>query len=306
MPPSTYHALCQKYTLLLSTFYAHAATPREVPEKSSHGDIDILVCTPLDRKHPLTSTSLSAALGAVTKLPQNPTTLFAVPYPGHTDDHVQVDVQRCPSDLLFDWQLFLAGLGDFWNILGTAIRPFGLTASDRGLHVRIPEIEHFDKRRSLIFLTCNPDAALRFCALDVEAYKKGWEKLDEMFSFLARGRFMRKETYIRDGLKANDRKRLDQRAVYRQFVEEWIPKWEIGDDDERGNEWRGKQRRAEVLEEALEVFGKREDYESIVGRWRVQMAEKLIKAEIKLLGKIETIDYWDAWVNFLGQAAPAV
>ncbi len=117
---------------------------------------------------------------------------------------------------------------------------------------------------------------------------------------------MRKETYIRDGLKANDRKRLDQRAVYRQFVEEWIPKWEIGDDDERGNEWRGKQRRAEVLEEALEVFGKREDYESIVGRWRVQMAEKLIKAEIKLLGKIETIDYWDAWVNFLGQAAPAV
>lgn len=49
-----------------------------------------------------------------------------------------------------------------WNILGTVIRPFGLIADDVGLHIRIPEIEHMDKKKSRVLLTTSPTEARRF------------------------------------------------------------------------------------------------------------------------------------------------
>lgn len=302
IPPSVYHGLRSQNISLLSTFYKYVASPREVPGKLSHGDIDILVFAPLDSLSPPTSTTLSVALNAVHALSNTIITSFAIPYPGKLEEYVQVDVQLAPSKELFEWQLFHTSYGDFWNILGTAIRPFGLTANERGLFLRISEIEDVDKNRSLVFLGSEPDAVLMFCTgMDVEEYKRGWGSVGDMLGWLSRGRFMRKESFRRSRLKANDRKRVGKREVYRRFVDEFVPSW-TEHIPERRNEL---DTREGVLEEALQLFGRREDYERKIEGWRAELLNAPIKKELRKLRIAEEVEYADAWMNSFREAPAA-
>lgn len=229
-------------------------------------------------------------------------TSFAIPYPGKPGYYVQVDVQLVTSVELFEWQLFHASYGDFWNILGTAIRPFGLTANERGLFVRISEIEEVDKNRSLIFLCSEPDAVLTFCTgMDFEEYKLGWGSVRDMFGWLSRGRFMRKESFVRSTLKANDRKRMGQREVYKRFVEECVPSWTENISEGR-NELDTRER---VLEEALQVFGKKEEFERKREEWRMKVLNAPIKKELRKLRIGEEVEYADAWIKSLQEAPGA-
>lgn len=159
---------------------------------------------------------------------------------------------------LFQWQIFHASDRDFWNILGTAIRPCGLTANERGLFLHISEIEEVDKNRSLIFLCSEPDAVLYFCTgMDPEEYKRGWGSVADMFWYLSRGKLMRKENFEKSRLKANDRKRMRRREVYTRFVEGYVSSW-TENISARGNE---PDTRKRVLEGVLHVFRKKEEYE---------------------------------------------
>lgn len=302
IPTSIYHDLRSQHISLLSTFYKYVASPREVPEKLSHGDIDILVCVPLDLLCPPTSTILSVALSAVHTLCNTAITSFAIPYPGKLGNFVQVDVLLVPSEELFKWQLFHTSYGDFWNILGTAIRPFGLTANERGLFLRISEIEDVDKNRSLVFLCSEPDAVLAFCTgMDIEDYKRGWVTLGDMFRWLSRGRFMRKDNFVRSRFNANDRKRLGQREVYRRFVEECVPSWADHISEGRNE----LVTRREVLEEALQLFGKWEEYERKIEERRTEVLSAPIKKELRKLRIVEEVEYADAWINSLREAPAA-
>lgn len=242
------------------------------------------------------------ALSAVHTLSNSKTTSFAIPYPGKLEDYVQVDVQSVTSEELFEWQLFHCSYGDFWNILGTAIRPFGLTANERGLFLRISEIEHVNKDRSLVFLCSEPDAVLVFCTgMGVEEYKRGWGSVGDMFGWLSRGRFMRKESFVRSRLKANDRKRMGQREVYRRFVEECVPGWAEHIPGGRNE----PDTREEVLEEALLLFGKREDHNRKIEEWRTELLHAPIKKELRKLRIVEDVEYADAWINSLREAPAA-
>lgn len=213
-----------------------------------------------------------------------------------------MDVQLVTSVELFEWQLFHTSYGDFWNILGTAIRPFGLTANERGLFVRISEIEEVDKNRSLVFLCSEPDAVLTFCTgMDFEEYKRGWGSVGDMFGWLSRGRFMRKENFVKSRLKANDRKRMMQRELYTRFVEDYVPSW-----TERISEGRkGLGTREGVLEEALQGFGKKEEYERKREEWRTEVLNAPIKKELRRLRIGEEVEYADAWINSLREAPAA-
>lgn len=295
MPTTAYLPLRAKCLSILSTLYKQVASPADEPEKTSYGDIDILVADPFDQQHPPTRESIATTLSATQSLPSGPLISFAVPYPDRPGDFVQVDVQRCTA-AIFPWHVFHESYGDLWNILGTSIRRFGLTANDKGLHVRVAEIETDQRKKSLLFLTCEPDDVLRFLRLDVQAYRNGWERVDDMFSFLARGRFMRREAYMRQDLKANDRKRVAMRNCYRRFVEEWVPRW-----DADGEQGKGEAREA-VLEEALDLFGKRAEYEEKVAAWRAQqkeLARGLEGREERKARALADAVYADAWIKFL-------
>ncbi|MCJ1270512.1 hypothetical protein MMC22_010409 [Lobaria immixta] len=313
MPPSVYFHFRQKCLSVLSALYVHVASPADCPEKSSHGDIDILVSSPLDPAHPPTPAVLATTLCAVKTINSGPVKSFAVPYPDEPGKFVQVDVKVC-GPALFDWELFHNSYGDLWNILGTSIRSFGLTVNHRGLHVRIREIEAVERKQSLLFLTCEPDAVLRFVGLDLAEYRDGWTRVEDMFAFLVRSRFSTKEAYVRRELKANDRKRMAGREIYRRFVEDWMPVWDDGrgrggsvyppkegEDDEEWEETR-KPRRTAVLQEALNRFGKQAEYDAKVAEWKAKRKQWLGKSEgreDRKIRAVEEAEYADAWIDYL-------
>ncbi|MCJ1258649.1 hypothetical protein MMC24_006482 [Lignoscripta atroalba] len=292
MPPTIYIALRDKYISLLSTLFAEAASPIEAPEKDTYGDIDILVCGP---KSPASIPSLTAALNSKSTVGNGVTASFAVPYPDSAVDYVQLDLHVCgPST--FRWELFTHSHGDLWNLLGTSIRPWGLTANDVGFHVRIREIEELDKKRSLVYLTSDPDAVIDFLGLERERYWQPFGTVEELYTYVTSMRFFRRDAYVRNGLKANDRKRMAQRPLYRRFVDEWLPQRPSLECVAVPNQLN----RESVLDEALKVFDKRGEYEGILEKWRKEREELRIKQEEKYrrrAGVRTEIEYADAWID---------
>jgi len=306
MPPDVYSALKPRYTTLLLTLFTHAATPIEAPSKLTYGDIDILVSQP-KTVPPATSEFLSAHLGAkrTFKTPGSPTTSLAVPYPDLEDSFVQIDIHEC-SPQTFTWQLFHQSHGDLWNLLGTTIRPFGLTANDAGLHLRIHEIEEWDRKKSVVLLSREPAEVVQFLGLDSSMYLRPFSGVEEMFAFVKRCRFFRSQRYRREGLRAKDRKRMAQREVYRNFVDEWVPRvCELGKNGD-GKDRDGENEmltRETVLDEALGRFGKKGQYEVQLAGWKKAREELLAKQEGRVKRKAEALELdeyvraWAGWIN---------
>lgn len=269
------------------------------------------MCTPIHQSPPDTAT-LTKILHATKSITAKPATLFAVPYPsglpcdGEGENHIQLDVQRCETVHRFNWMLFFNSLGDFWNILGTALRRYGLTANDHGLHLRVRDIETENKQYALISLTSDPGDIFEFLGLDVKEFNKGWSTLEEMYVFLERHRFFGRDSYtrvhhlddshssIRNGANGGggtkEKKRIETRAGYRQFVDEFLPLWQdVG---------RKRVRREEVLELVLKRWGKRGEYKKKMNEWRRYMDEKPVKEKIREKGIVMEMRWAEAWVNW--------
>ena len=304
MPPELYYSLRYHYISLLSNYYTQAATPIEAPCKTSYGDIDVLVSQP--KSISINTETLAKALDAVRKVSTSgsPTASFAVPYPGLQDTYVQLDVHVCPPES-FEWQLFHQSHGDLWNLLGTTIRPVGLTANDVGLHLRIPEIDEANRKRGMLLLTSEPDQVLDFLGLDKDKYERPFESVEALYQFVLGCRWFSGKTYVRAELKANDRKRMAQRELYRRFVDEWLPKnrhlVEMSEKRAQGAT------RENVQELALNVFGKREEFEKRVQVWRRERSELLEKQNRRLERKADAAkleEYAEAWMNWLERNRP--
>ena len=297
MPPELYFSLRNHYINLLRTLYQKIATPIEAPGKDSYGDIDILVACPCTE--PLSEESVATSLKAsrAFTIQSSPTTSFAVPHPQLTSKFVQVDVHVCPDET-FQWQMFHQSHGDLWNLLGTAIRPVGLTANDSGLHLRIEEIEPFDRKRSLVVLTREPREVVEFLGLQAGVFDKRFCNIDELYRFASSCRFFDPGRYRKDGLKANDRKRMAQRKVYQDFVERWIPEYCGSEREENA----ARLDRSTVLKEALEIFRKERVYDAQLRTWRQERAALLRKQGEKVDRKrthVEIAEYADAWTDWL-------
>lgn len=294
MPPPVYHNLRQKCLAILSTLYVRASSPPDILEKLSHKRIDINVSSPLDPEHRPTPAVLASAFSSVMTAMRHSINIFAVPYPDKPGILAIVEVKYSPP-FLFDWSLVHRSYGGhLCNILDASIRTFGLTVNERGLYVRIPEIEDVSPGQSLFFLTRKLDDVLQFMGLDVAEYRAGWTRPEQMFAFLARNRFMTKSAYTRQEVNANYRKKAGQN-VYKQFVNDWLPGWDteggrgsgggtfhpqVGGEGSKG--WRRDQiaQRAAVLQEALDRFGKRAKYNVLMLQWRRRN---------KLIQKVQTI-----------------
>ena len=64
-------------------------------------------------------------------------------------------------------------------------RRFGLTVNDRGLYLRIPDIELLDRKKSLVFLTEKPSEVLEFIGLEEERWWRPFLDQAEMFNYAA-------------------------------------------------------------------------------------------------------------------------
>ncbi|KAG8529823.1 uncharacterized protein KY384_005304 [Bacidia gigantensis] len=264
--------------------------------------LDILVSGPFETD--ISRNTVAAQLGAADTVQASgsPTTSFAVKHPQLPETFVQIDVHVCSTDT-FEWEFFHQSYGDLWNLLGTMIRPLGLTANDAGMHLRIEEIEMSNKKRSMLLLTKSPTETLKFLDLNEKVYERGFSRVEQMFDFIRACRFFDVSAYCRHGLKANDRKRLAQREVFREFVDNWVPK-----------NWHSEldafsafvPSRREVTKEALDVFKKEEQCKVMVRQWTQERSDLLRRQEARASRKdalAEDEQYVNAWSCWLTQNA---
>ena len=206
MPPHIYKDTRDDLLILLRKHFLLAASPTQGPEKTDFGDIDILVCGPIDSNMTLPETgspnifALAGILNAKDwkEMKGNPTMHFAIPWPqtpstnlpsnelstteytehdqlkdyrpdsaielslGIQDRYIQVDVTMCETCKMFHWERFIQAHGDLLMILGQMIRKYGLTINNKGFHLRIEELESWNKEKSRVLMTANPEDVMRF------------------------------------------------------------------------------------------------------------------------------------------------
>ena len=221
MTLEVYLAMRDKMQNMLSCCFRKVATPLEAPDKSDYGDIDVLVAEPYEDCW-LSEASLATQLKAHrwVRIFNSPTASYAISHPSQ-DAFIQVDVHMCSAEN-FGWQVFHQSHGDLWNLIGTSIRPKGLTANNEGLHMRIEEIENLDKRKSQVFLTREPKEVIELLCLDEIILRQPFASVDDLYMAVVKSRYFDPTTYTKATLKANDRKRLSQRKFFRDFVQTWI------------------------------------------------------------------------------------
>jgi hypothetical protein len=219
---------CQE---ILQDYFSHVASPLEAPGKVDYGDVDFIVSSPTNLYSGLNgSESLMKALGAIQEK-SGQTTNYAIPWPQLVDGnnpaeiedenprYVQVDVHRCHEGLEFyNWELFHNAHGDLWNMLGSTIRKFGLTVNDRGIFLRIKEIELVDRKKSLIILTKDPSQVLHFLGLDKDKYYQQFKSVHDMFEYAASCRFFNAEEIGQD-----EQEKHSQAIIGTNFVDEILP-----------------------------------------------------------------------------------
>lgn len=295
MPRCVYLHVKKECTRILQTLYDTVESPIDGPDKDDYGDVDLLV------QGPKTATlgfresmdKIGTALGAFKSMVEKPDVAshFALPWPSQftneiprdeeddsqKDSHIQVDVKICNDLQALKWESFKHAHGDAWIILGSIIRPYGITVDANAMWLRIPEVEGISRKRARVFLTEDIAETLDFLGLSHERFFEGeFESLQDMFEYTASCRMF----WVRpeepesdpatnkgtpepgfsgnlDQLVSNDRRRMKQRPAYAMWQNEFIPKCR-----EMGLFLEPETTREKVTEEALERFGAREQFES--------------------------------------------
>lgn len=252
LSPSEYNSLKSNVADTLTIFFEQVRPLQEAPGKADYGDIDFLVegpqraSTPEHIKEAISATALRANGGPITN--------FAVPFIGENGEtrYAQVDLQTCHKENI-DWLTFHQSYGDLWQILGTIIRRYGLTANDKGLFLRIEEGEERNWQGSMVFLSRDPAAVVTFLGMDWGIFEAGFATLDDIFNWLAQCRLIDIDIFVRTAQDHRQRN-IKTRPMFRRFLEEFVPALPAKDADTLPS-------RSDVLHQALESFGARSEYE---------------------------------------------
>ncbi|KAI0125454.1 hypothetical protein BJ170DRAFT_432449 [Xylariales sp. AK1849] len=306
MCPDIYQYVRDHCHRMLRELFVVVATPIEGPGKSDYGDVDIFVAWKRQVLFPSSANgSVPGASGeypfdAIKRLlhaerhiqERQNVAIFAVPWPDNLPQDledqpkdssniarfVQVDIHICPSLENVEWFLFKHAHGDLWNLLGSIIRPYGLTVDEVGLYLRIPEIEKWDKKKAKVLLTKDPCQVLSFLGLksDGPEWEEKFATTEDIYEYAATSHFfwVKPESseaddahsdgkeriggeFERKKLKSNDRRRMGMRPLFRKWVEEFLPKCR-----EDGRFTQPLMKRDQVRDEALRRFEVRQTYET--------------------------------------------
>ncbi|KAL2157415.1 hypothetical protein VTH06DRAFT_6107 [Thermothelomyces fergusii] len=339
MPPAVYRRALSVCHALLREIFVCVASPIEGPEKKDYGDLDMLVAFEKRTVFPKTRndsipntpqvlmTIIQHQLGAKHAIIHPAGTLahLAIPWPSEVEPedsvpgrvlcdrdvvesqgeaeakYVQVDVHICPTIDEFYWRLFKHAHGDLWNILGSTIRPFGLTVDEEALWLRIPEIEKFDRKKARVCLSRDPVEIIHFLGMKVEGFwDEPFESVDAMFDYATTCRlFWVRDTPVgvdeEDGeaagvigghegrrkLKANDRRRMAGRPVYRRWINEFVPR--LCAEGKFLSNRPGtsvEEVRAMVRDEAFERFFVETEYRERLREWRLKRDGEQMKVRV--------------------------
>lgn len=170
---------------------------------------------------------------------------FAVRVSGQESEFwVQIDIKICFKPELFAWQTFELNYASNSRIMGSMVKPLGLTIDPNGLSIRVEEIEGTNFSRSLVQVSNDPKDTLRILGLDRRIINKGFETKEEsklthlhyrfhmetnknmnaVYEYLS-GSWLFHPAHFNSRL-AEDKysERFEDRAAYWvPFIKEWIP-----------------------------------------------------------------------------------
>lgn len=184
-------------------------------------------------------------------------------------------------------------------MVGHTIRPFGLTADEVGLHIRIPEIEKHDKKKARVLLTSDPSEANDFLGLNWPSgdWKKEFSSIRDLFECAASCRWFMlwpEDQGPGDGSdkenqttvnKTREETQKELRPVFARWVDEFKPacraqgRFMVLNPEERT--WETV--RGEVRERAFRTFpASKAEYDARLTEWdkektRIYVKNTLIK-----------------------------
>ncbi|OAL04361.1 hypothetical protein IQ06DRAFT_96893 [Phaeosphaeriaceae sp. SRC1lsM3a] len=288
MSPAVYQQMSSEVQAKLETFFARVVVPRDAPGKADFGDIDYLV-EGIQIRATLSDdlwADIGDTINAQRYLRRGGSHSYAIPHPDLQEAYVQVDVELSPGDgtpagaELFEWTRFMKGDSDLLQILGICHRSLGINCTDLGMHVRVEEIEPYNKKKALLLLTRDPNKAMEYYGLDATKYWAGFGTEDELYDWVTDGRFFSPSAFERRIEKSNDRSRQAKRPMYARFVEQYIPNHP---DKNASNTWT----RQEALQEALGMFDKQEEYDSMIEEHQFKEAEEALWLKIRTVLPLE-------------------
>lgn len=324
MPKPVYERVKAQCHSILRDLYWCVASPIDGPGKKDFGDVDVLVAWPKTQNESMREQleKIAEVLGATDAIVQGKdcSSNLAIPWAstvpdaGHaTDDavsedssqekHIQVDVRVCENIQAMHWMLFKHAHGDMWNVVGSTIRPYGLTVDETALWLRIPEVEEFNRTRAKIFLSSEPATVLHFLGLPITGcWDAPFNSLEDMYEYVTHCRMLWvrpleqtdpmsddhapsenkdiSQNSDHKKLKSNDRKRMSKRPAFREWIDDFIPRCRA-----QGRFAEQKTTREEVTKEALNRFGVADTFysrqrEMLLERQKETIWNKLIKGTI--------------------------
>lgn len=287
-----------------------AATPIEGPEQKDYGDLDIHVTMETGLVFPTSpqpgvpraleelAADIKTASNAehVVVNPHTSSVHLAIPWPKDdsqlgeereaTERFVQVDIHICKDlDQMF-WVLFKSAHGDAWTLLGSIIRPFGLTVDDEELWLRIPEIEKLDRKKCRVLLTTDPVEVLHFLGMQVEGYwSEPFATIGDMFTYIATCRFFTVQELSLESPQDNtsDKRNMRTRPIFRKWFEDFLPGLRAHGHFklQRQGVFDPSDLRVRVRDEVFQTFSVESIYWAQLKDWRLKKEPEIVKNLIR-------------------------
>ncbi|KAF1962823.1 hypothetical protein CC80DRAFT_398811 [Byssothecium circinans] len=235
--PELYFKAREQTKAALRRLFTHVVVPNGMPEKADFGDVDFLVsgfipnnsATPLNWEDMVSAIKEGFATSVGGRGRLNPSVMyFAVPARnfGGDDFHIQVDVKVCDTAGLqqFEWSRFQLNYASGSKMLGSLLKPLGLTINPEGLYIRVEEMEETNFHGSTVFVSQNSKDVLKIVGLDWRILWGAFQTRDEIYEYFASS-WVFNPAHFAERLK--DPKYIDHledRSVpWVHFVKEWIP-----------------------------------------------------------------------------------
>ncbi|KAJ7773064.1 hypothetical protein B0H16DRAFT_1511127 [Mycena metata] len=282
IPPAVYYAVKARLTPRLETLYSVVSTPHEAPEKADHGDLDFLVCEPLNGAmgevpHDAVQTLLVARY--VVPMPGNRTSSYAVCITpgewgplGHASEekearrqametdnqqelYYQVDVHVCSDKAEWERIQFFNGYGDLGMIMGLIARNKGLALGSKGL--KVPHVP-----RTPFELSVSMDEIMQYMGLSMERWKAGFRTKQEVFEWVATSPLFDPVRFQAEG--QGFKKVKPERKMYAQFVQ-WVREQQkhLVESGSAEGALRHTMDQEEQVQHALKYFGKKEEFDAL-------------------------------------------
>jgi hypothetical protein len=197
IPQGVYNDVKAQAVAALRSVFSYVVVPTEMPEKADYGDVDILVSGPIASPKGSTMDSFDwqgtvCAIKAIFNTTHgrrgflNPDCMYFAVAASHSGNSywIQIDVKVCFRPELFDWYAFELNYASNSKMIGSMIKPLGLTIDPEGFHIRVEEIEETNFPGSMVWISADAKDVLRVVGLDRRIINAGFTTKNESRSHI--------------------------------------------------------------------------------------------------------------------------